>query len=196
VVNSAKNIVESFVENQDTDLKEKIFAEFNTLTVVYGIPAEKFLAMAKAKEDEEEDIKQAQAKDAATRAQQNAAAAAANATANARPDQKAGGTGNGATAPVPSAGSGGARGFDQKTIEANAGTYSGPLMPPSAVPAASSGLDAKDLFGIGTGTGTGAPLGSSGPIKPYDSGGVVRRKLPLITTAAEALRAQHISPRS
>jgi len=51
IVNCSKNIVDSFVESEDTDLKEKIFAEFNTLSVVYDVPAEKFLAATKNKDE-------------------------------------------------------------------------------------------------------------------------------------------------
>ncbi len=80
MVNGPKNIVEAFVESEDKESKDKIFAEFNTLTVVYGIPAEKFLAQAKAKEDEEEDMK-ASAAARAKQLQSSASASASTATA-------------------------------------------------------------------------------------------------------------------
>lgn len=52
VVNCPKQIVSTFVEVQDQDLKDKIFAEFNTLSVIYGTPEERF---TKYKPDDEED---------------------------------------------------------------------------------------------------------------------------------------------
>jgi hypothetical protein len=50
VVNCPKVIVDVFAETVDPELKEKIFAEFNSLSVTYGIPSERFVDEKKNKD--------------------------------------------------------------------------------------------------------------------------------------------------
>jgi len=47
VVNCPKVIVDAFADSEDTELKERIFREFNSLSVVYELPRERFLDDAK-----------------------------------------------------------------------------------------------------------------------------------------------------
>ncbi len=162
VVNCPKNIVESFVESEDKEQKEKIFQEFNTLTVVYGIPAEKFLAMAKAKEDEEEDLKAqaaaAAAKDAKERAdRKDAKSVAAAATAK-----------QAAAAAAASA-----------QGDANAGTYAGISIPGLSTPTGAA-RSAVNTGGGGGGTATGSIL-------PFDAPTATATLAPAPTNAANIL---------
>lgn len=53
VVNCPKQVVDVFAESEDKELKEKIFKEFNTLSVTYGLPQEKFTKAPKFDEEEE-----------------------------------------------------------------------------------------------------------------------------------------------
>merc|ERR1719473_206684 len=43
VICAPKEVVEEFQEEMDADIRERIFEEFNTLSVVYKQPASKFL---------------------------------------------------------------------------------------------------------------------------------------------------------
>mmetsp|Transcript_6379 Transcript_6379/g.12074 ORF Transcript_6379/g.12074 Transcript_6379/m.12074 type:complete len:795 (+) Transcript_6379:28-2412(+) len=54
VVNCPKVIVEAFVESTDTEMKEKIFREFNSLSVVYSLPSSSFVKIRSREEEEEE----------------------------------------------------------------------------------------------------------------------------------------------
>lgn len=56
IINCEKVVVDSFVDAEDAMLQEQIFQEFNTLSVVYNLPAEKFIRKPKSNEsDDEED---------------------------------------------------------------------------------------------------------------------------------------------
>lgn len=155
VVNCPKNIVESFVESEDKEQKEKIFAEFNTLTVVYGIPAEKFLAMAKAKEDEEEEVKTQAAAAAAKEAKERKAAADKKAAA-APQVAGAAGAGAGAAAARP--------GLDASRFEQNVGTYQGISIPGVSTPTAAAGAGAAAILPF-DGISSGAAAAAGGPVK-------------------------------
>ena len=51
---AAESAVRTFCEELDTDVKEKIFSEFNSLSVVYGQPSEQFIA--EDKQSNERDV--------------------------------------------------------------------------------------------------------------------------------------------
>jgi len=53
IVNCPKVIVDVFAEEEDKEIRERIFKEFNTLSVIYGMPSEKFIRL-KGKEEEED----------------------------------------------------------------------------------------------------------------------------------------------
>jgi len=53
IVNCPKSTVDVFAEEEDAELKETIFKEFNSLSVIYNLPSEKFIRL-NTKEDEEE----------------------------------------------------------------------------------------------------------------------------------------------
>lgn len=60
VICSQKSIVTSFCEEESAELREKLFSEYNSLSVVYGKPAERFIITGPAvlgaeQEDEEEE---------------------------------------------------------------------------------------------------------------------------------------------
>eukprot|EP01006_Ploeotia_vitrea_P015670 TRINITY_DN4566_c0_g1_i1.p1 TRINITY_DN4566_c0_g1~~TRINITY_DN4566_c0_g1_i1.p1 ORF type:complete len:800 (-),score=468.60 TRINITY_DN4566_c0_g1_i1:107-2506(-) len=55
VVNSQKEIVESFVENDIADLQDRVFQEFNSLSIVYNKPAEQFVTGVDLSDDEDDE---------------------------------------------------------------------------------------------------------------------------------------------
>jgi len=58
VIMTKKQIVSNFTEEDSVEFKEKLFSEFNTLSVVFGKPSERFIVKSDGvlgEEDEEED---------------------------------------------------------------------------------------------------------------------------------------------
>lgn len=51
VVNSSKDPIYSFTEDADSDVKDRLFDEFNTLSVVFGQPAERFIVKVSLEEE-------------------------------------------------------------------------------------------------------------------------------------------------
>lgn len=90
IVNSEKVVVDSFLDEIDRELKETIFREFNSLSVVYNKPAETFVTGVTFEDEEEEEEEETTAPAAAA-----AAAAPAPAAYSAAPTN-----GNQAAAPV------------------------------------------------------------------------------------------------
>eukprot|EP00475_Leptophrys_vorax_P041247 TRINITY_DN77800_c0_g1_i1.p1 TRINITY_DN77800_c0_g1~~TRINITY_DN77800_c0_g1_i1.p1 ORF type:complete len:749 (-),score=222.35 TRINITY_DN77800_c0_g1_i1:88-2334(-) len=55
VVNTPKIIVDAFVDLHDVELNDRLFEEFNTLSVVFQKPSEQFINVPTGEEEEEED---------------------------------------------------------------------------------------------------------------------------------------------
>jgi hypothetical protein len=54
IVNCPKKIVESFIDTNQNELKEAIFNEFNTLSVIYGLPQSRFVKAPKYNWEQEQ----------------------------------------------------------------------------------------------------------------------------------------------
>lgn len=64
VVNCPKAVVDSFVDAEDEELRKAIFAEFNLLSVIYGMPEERFAKYVPQKDEDEGDEEEAEEEDA------------------------------------------------------------------------------------------------------------------------------------
>jgi hypothetical protein len=68
VINGERDSLVAFAEGGASETREKVFAEFNTLSVVYGMPSERFIVRRTLEEEIQEraELAEAQARDRAS----------------------------------------------------------------------------------------------------------------------------------
>jgi vesicle coat complex subunit len=60
VVAAPKQLIDRFAEDESSKIRERLFEEFDTLSVVYELPSERFVKPVQEEEEEEEEVEQEQ----------------------------------------------------------------------------------------------------------------------------------------